>query len=315
MHPVPSQPLRIALFDAVASVSDASDTSASVTHALRKDRFALERFVNRDAVTHFLIERAGTIDCFVMLGDRPTWPELETLSIALCRQGTLVPAVLVLARHADEAELDWQEWRSDRYLYHNAAIVLTASQENVPDVPLAIDRAIAKFLQVSPLCILPERDSEELAASIHERVRSQQVHLAEKLRERLGYLGVYYKRDPSRFYRRLSADEREQFDRRLRGLYHAIVLEYFQSSEQANRRIDEFAALAFFADLSVSQVLEMHMRLMDDFAKQLKLEGRSEEILLDYRITLIDVIAHLSEMYRRSIPRPKDSAQEAKVRS
>ena len=45
------------------------------------------------------------------------------------------------------------------------------------------------------------------------------------------------------------------------------------------------------------------MQLMDGFAKQLKLEGRSEEILLDYRLTLIDVIAHLCEMYRRSIPR------------
>jgi len=43
--------------------------------------------------------------------------------------------------------------------------------------------------------------------------------------------------------------------------------------------------------------------LFDEFAKQLKLEGRSEEILLDYRLTLIDVIAHLCEMYRRSIPR------------
>jgi len=45
------------------------------------------------------------------------------------------------------------------------------------------------------------------------------------------------------------------------------------------------------------------MDLMDDFSKQLKLEGRSEEILLDYRLTLIDIIAHLCEMYRRSIPR------------
>ncbi len=45
------------------------------------------------------------------------------------------------------------------------------------------------------------------------------------------------------------------------------------------------------------------MKLMDEFAQQLKLEGRSEEILLDYRLTLIDIVAHLCEMYRRSIPR------------
>lgn len=51
------------------------------------------------------------------------------------------------------------------------------------------------------------------------------------------------------------------------------------------------------------QVVEIHMELIDDISKQLKLEGRSEDILLDYRLTLIDIIAHLCEMYRRSIPR------------
>lgn len=45
------------------------------------------------------------------------------------------------------------------------------------------------------------------------------------------------------------------------------------------------------------------MELMDKFSQQLQLEGRSEEILLDYRLALIDLIAHLCEMYRRSIPR------------
>jgi circadian clock protein KaiA len=43
--------------------------------------------------------------------------------------------------------------------------------------------------------------------------------------------------------------------------------------------------------------------LMAEFSDQLKLEGRSEEILLEYRLTLIDIIAHLCEMYRRSVPR------------
>jgi len=44
------------------------------------------------------------------------------------------------------------------------------------------------------------------------------------------------------------------------------------------------------------------MDLMDQFSQQLKLEGRSDEICLDYRLTLIDIIAHLCEMYRRSVP-------------
>jgi circadian clock protein KaiA len=45
------------------------------------------------------------------------------------------------------------------------------------------------------------------------------------------------------------------------------------------------------------------MELMDQFSQSLKLEGRSDEILLDYRLALIDILAHLGEMYRRSIPR------------
>ncbi|WP_315862008.1 hypothetical protein [Picosynechococcus sp. NKBG042902] len=82
-----------------------------------------------------------------------------------------------------------------------------------------------------------------------------------------------------------------------------MVLSYFSGDLPTNQAIDQFVNQAFFADVSVSYILETHMKLMDEFAQQLKLEGRSEEILLDYRLTLIDIVAHLCEMYRRSIPR------------
>ncbi|NJL82407.1 MAG: circadian clock protein KaiA, partial [Chloroflexaceae bacterium] len=82
-----------------------------------------------------------------------------------------------------------------------------------------------------------------------------------------------------------------------------VILDYFAPARTVNESIDQFVNRAFLADLSVSQILEMHMELMDEFSQQLKLEGRSDEILLDYRLALIDIIAHLCEMYRRSIPR------------
>jgi circadian clock protein KaiA len=41
------------------------------------------------------------------------------------------------------------------------------------------------------------------------------------------------------------------------------------------------------------------MELMDDFSQQLKLEGRSNDIILDHRLALVDIIANLGEMYRR----------------
>jgi circadian clock protein KaiA len=117
-------------------------------------------------------------------------------------------------------------------------------------------------------------------------------------------LGVYYKRDSRLFLRNLSQEDRKEYLDRLKKIYRSIILEYFlEKNEGLNQKIDEFVNLSFFADLSVSQVLEIHMELMDDFAKQLRLEGRNDEILIDYRITLIDMIAHLCELYRRSIPR------------
>lgn len=51
------------------------------------------------------------------------------------------------------------------------------------------------------------------------------------------------------------------------------------------------------------------MELIDDFAARLKIEGRNDDILIDYRLPLIDIMAHLCEMYRRST-----SSEEASLK-
>jgi circadian clock protein KaiA len=114
---------------------------------------------------------------------------------------------------------------------------------------------------------------------------------------------VYYKRNPQLFLRHLSQNDRQKLLENLKSEYREIVLNYFSQESNLNQKIDNFVDKAFFADISVSRIVEIHMELMEEFSKQLKLEGRNEEVLLDYRLTLIDVIAHLGEMYRRSIPR------------
>jgi circadian clock protein KaiA len=119
-------------------------------------------------------------------------------------------------------------------------------------------------------------------------------------------LAVYYNRNSEHFFRNLSTEERETLSAQLKVQYHEIVLAYFSPEQNLNDMLDEFVTLLFFADLSVSEVVEIHMELMEEFSKQLKLEGWSEDILLDYRLTLIDVIAHLCEMYRRSVPRERN---------
>jgi circadian clock protein KaiA len=42
--------------------------------------------------------------------------------------------------------------------------------------------------------------------------------------------------------------------------------------------------------------------MIDNFDKQLKMQGHKSDFLPDYRLALIDVMAHLCEMYRRSMP-------------
>ncbi len=179
------------------------------------------------------------------------------------------------------------------------ATALILSPHRLEELATTMEAAIANFLHLQPL-------PSDLY--LEDTIEAQQRRLSLKLKERLGYLGVYYKRDPRQFLRHMSADERQVYLERMRQTYREIVLEYFRARNEnadlkLNQDIDRFVNMAFFADMSVSQVLEIHMELMDNLAKQLEIEGRHKGVLLDYRITLIDIIAHLSEMYRRSIPR------------
>lgn len=187
---------------------------------------------------------------------------------------------------------------SDGEPYHTAVTQLLSAE--IEDLDRLLQEAINRFLELPAVKLNPVHAPEEIQNSLLD---FQQQRLTNKLRERLGYLGVYYKRNPDQFLRNMSQSDQKELLQQLRQDYRIIILNYFAKDQELNKKIDNFVNLAFFADVSVSQIVEIHMDLMDNFSKQLKLEGRSEEILLDYRLTLIDVIAHLCEMYRRSIPR------------
>ncbi len=184
--------------------------------------------------------------------------------------------------------------------------VLHRAGDALGQIERVIQNAIQEFLQLpSPSVALTAVVPSDESSSLAESLSAQQHRLTEKLKARLGYLGVYYKRNPSNFLRHMSLEDRHALLDQLRTDYRKIVLAYFANNTKLNlnQLIDDFVDQAFMADISVAQIVEIHMELMDNLSKQLKLEGRSEEILLDYRLTLIDVIAHLCEMYRRSIPR------------
>ncbi|NCJ07596.1 circadian clock protein KaiA [Synechococcales cyanobacterium C] len=269
---------------------------------LSHDRYTLVSSQNAQDFLNHLGQQKHHVDCLILEQNHA----LPQVIRSLHRDGTFLPAIIVqeatLATQSPESpEPDLSEPSSIHNAeaqYHNAEVILTQGQ--LPQLPQHIDTALTSFLRLATACRLTEPESGQL---MQQQFNTQQNLLSEKLKERLGYLGIYYKRNPQHFLRNLSNSERQKLLRELKVDYQAIILNYFRKDSGVNQRIDEFVNKAFFADISVSQVLEIHMELMDLLAKKLKLEGRSEEILLDYRLTLIDAISHLCEMYRRSIPR------------
>ena len=275
----------------------------SIAHRLASifqgDRYQLSCFQDRDAFRAFLEDKPEHIDCLLVMDETDSLPVLNRLY----EQGRLLPIIL-LSPHP--SALDSSNNDGPTIVYHNAEIHLPESQWS--ELPAIVDKAIAHYLHLGPSCAIVNNPneagpSESKNDSQQSFLLLQQRRLADKLKERLGYLGVYYKRNPSHFYRNLSPQEKREYLDLLSAEYREIVLSYFSQEINVNDMLDQFVNQAFFADLAISQILEIHMELMDEFAQHLKLEGRSEEVLLDYRLTLIDILAHLGEMYRRSIPR------------
>ncbi len=97
--------------------------------------------------------------------------------------------------------------------------------------------------------------------------------------------------------------EQQTFLQQLKSDYRQILLNYFSSDIKLKQQIDRFINTAFSSNIPVPQIIEIHMELIEDFSRLLKLEGRSEEVLLDYRLALIDILAHLCEVYRCSTPK------------
>ncbi len=272
---------------------------------LPNTRYTLIQPQSQSELLNILERNSQQIDCLLLQES----PALIGLISWLGEHATLLPTVIL----TDKAPSDATE-KPFPILYHEAEVLLSMAQlELIPD---KLDAAIEGFLQLSPAAYIPEPEDladfgAEMGGYIHNlgdpdsaktQLINQQQRLSDKLKERLGYLGIYYKRSSKVFLRNLSPEEQTLLIMELKAQYRGIVLGYFTGEEDINQKIDAYVDTAFFADLPVSQVVEIHMEVMDDFAKQLKLEGRSDDIVLDYRLTLIDALAHLCEMYRRSIP-------------
>ena len=290
------------------------EIAASAIELLRGERYALTHIKSAVEFLGFL-KHNYHLDCLVFEVNR----DLQSLLGKLQERSIFLPAVIFSAGpgveekpeapysdgfEAAASTANKSQEESCTFFYHPAEVQLAIARSS--EIASSIDRAIAQFLKLStpvPLNYQSATVDATVQLTAQSLLSRQQRRLAEKLRERLGYLGVYYKRNSQIFLRNLSAPEKQKFLDQLKSSYRDILLHYFSQDTGVNNQIDEFVNLAFFADVPVTQIVEIHMELMDEFAKQLKLEGRNEEILLDYRLTLIDALAHMCEMYRRSIPK------------
>ncbi|MCP9891273.1 circadian clock protein KaiA [Cyanobium sp. Aljojuca 7D2] len=199
---------------------------------------------------------------------------------ALSDLGLLLPAVVVGAV-------------SGRIEFHDAEVHLPPDQ--LEQLSYSLDAAVSRFLRHG--LVAASGSPAGQTPDTPDRWK-----LANRLKGRLGFVGVFYKRDPSRFLRNLPELESHELIHSLERTYRDLLLSYFRDPAAANQALESFVNTAFFSDLPITKTVEIHMNLIDGFSKQLKLEGHKNDFLQDYRLALLDVMAHLCEMYRRSIP-------------
>lgn len=297
-----SSKLHVCLFSAQSQFTQLA------IQLLKADHYQLEHFSLIDSLMDFVAQHKEQIDCLILVHE----PETSSVWEQLWQAKILLPAVIVETESPSEikfpapkdAESASFELNVTDILYHQAEIRLYLIQ--LKELNSYINLAITKFLSLPLNCETSDTQPATNKINSTEGVSSslvvQQRRLTNKIKERLGYLGVFYKRNTQDFYRNLSPEKQAQFLQELSISYRKILLNYFTTDSETNQLIDEFVDCAFFADISTSQILEIHMDLIDNFSQQLKIEGRNDDILLDYRLPLIDITAHLCEMYRRSIP-------------
>ncbi|MEO0845023.1 MAG: circadian clock protein KaiA [Cyanobacteria bacterium J06643_13] len=264
--------------------------------------YELKCYALMDDLANYIVNNSQQIDCLILRVDE----QLNPLINRIWQTEILLPTVLLESKSvylpATKADEFTSSMAESSNIYHQAEIKLYPSQ--FKEIKSYINLAISKFVSLAPNVNAVQAASalEQPNIAVKGSLKVQQRRLTDKLKERLSYWGFFYKRDPDSFWTNLSDAQQEELLAKISQGYRQILLTYFDEDAKIDQLIDELVDRAFFANISTSQILEIHMDLMDDFAHQLKIEGRNDDILLDYRLPLIDVISHLCEMYRRSIP-------------
>ena len=269
-----------------------------VAQLLSGDRYELNCFNSKLDFIDYLSSDREQIDCIVAIEDL----EAGAILKHLWQLEILLPAIILELEQPKKVfleidNLDNCSVLATNNIYHRAEIHLYLTQ--LAEINSYINIAITKFVNLVPSSSC-DRIATDNSQHIQQNLATQQNRLTRKIQQRLGDLGIGDRRNPQVFYNNLSKSKQKKLEEKLISNYRHILINYFDNNSKIKKSIDEFVAQAFFNNISTSQIIEIHMELIDNFAYQLKIEGRNDDILLDYRLPLIDIMAHLCEMYRRS---------------
>ncbi|MBW4562037.1 MAG: circadian clock protein KaiA [Mojavia pulchra JT2-VF2] len=165
-----------------------------------------------------------------------------------------------------------------------------------------LSRWIGNFIRTTvPTQLLLVSVTATTVAMINYLMRRLPSKLNEILNKEYCYVFASYKQKHEVFFQQMDRADREALLQEIKSDYRDILINYFTRETTLKEKIDKFINVVFCANIPVPQIIEIHMELIEEFSKQLRLEGRSDEALLDYRLTLIDILAHLCEIYRCSI--------------
>lgn len=180
------------------------------------------------------------------------------------------------------------------------------SEETIGTVlraPLTGGRVPPLFMWPSVRPILPPFSCHQSQLDTSEFTTATAIRNCWIIARKFGSMNGKYKQENKPFFQQMPPANQQAVLLQLKSDYRHILINYFASDIPIKKKIDSFINTAFSTNIPVPHIIEIHMELIEEFSKQLKLEGRSDEVLLDYRLTLIDILAHLCEMYRCSMPK------------
>lgn len=252
----------------IYALLDSKSLAQSLQQVLSSERFVLTELDSVGSLLHIIEHQPLAFDCLIVEDD----PAILRVVGQFYEQETLFPVVILKAN-------------TNNFFEHPAAVEIDIA--NCNQIAKAVNQAIAQFhnltIATSPADLKPQNLSW------------QQQH-------GFGDLGGYYKRE-GLFFQQMAVGGQQWFLQELQSNYREILINYFATDIKLKETIEQFINKIFYSNIPVTKIIEIHMELIDEFSRQLILEGRSDEVLLDYRLTLIDILAHLCEVYRSAIPK------------